>query len=112
MFAFMTRSGNDYLRHHSQQICLDHEPAQSHRHTEPPCVHQQHWEVAAQRNQLAEPGQLGFCTFFGSCFLPPHHHMRKSQGPSVLRTQGCSSTRYVWESSGPKSKQHPRACSA
>lgn len=57
MFAFMTRSGNDYLRHHSQQICLEHEPAQSHRHTEPPCVHQQHWEVAAQRNQLAEPGQ-------------------------------------------------------
>lgn len=48
MFAFVTRTGNDYLGHHSQQIPLEQEPAQSHRHTEPPRVHQQHREMGLQ----------------------------------------------------------------
>lgn len=57
MFAFMTRSVNDYLGHHSPQICLQHQPAQSHSHTDPHRGHQQHQELETQRNQFAERRQ-------------------------------------------------------
>ena len=59
MFAFLTRSVNDHLRHHCPQTRLQHQPAQSHGHTEPHRGHQQHGQVEARRNQTVCRARAG-----------------------------------------------------